>query len=109
MLCQGERAGVAPHFILHSCPRPPHRQAHSPLCPRPRFPLLNPLPPFQMYRKTRGPASKTSATRARSLPSALGVHPRFADLVDTKAEASRVSFISKLQASHGTSMGNETH
>jgi hypothetical protein len=50
-----------------------------------------------MYRKTRGAASKASATRARSVPSSLGVHPRMAHHVDVTAEASRVSLISKLQ------------
>jgi len=49
------------------------------------------------YRKTRGQASKMSATRARSLAKDLGVHPLLAGNLNAKAEASRVSLISQLQ------------
>ena len=52
---------------------------------------------LQMYKRTRGGASKASVGRARLLPAALGVHPLVADGLDVAAEAKRSGMLSQLK------------
>ena len=51
----------------------------------------------QMYRKTRGAASKASVSRARALPKAVGIHSRLASGLDMAAEGKRSSLLAELK------------
>ena len=51
----------------------------------------------QMYRKTRGAASKASIARARALPKVVGIHSQLASELDLAAEGRRSSLLAELK------------